>query len=112
MLAGDRGDRHLVRTDEGQRIDRRAFDADFIMEVVAGRTAGRTDIAENIALLHLLPGAHDVGGHMAVARLDRIAMFDLDIIAIAAEALSAADEAVGGRIDRGERKSTRLNSMH
>src|SRR3546814_5158924 len=71
ILAGDRGDRHLVRTDEGQRIDRRAFDADFIMEVVAGRTAGRTDIAENIALLHLLPGAHDVGGHMAVARLDR-----------------------------------------
>src|SRR3546814_1608088 len=50
ILAGDRGDRHLVRTDEGQRIDRRAFDADFIMEVVAGRTAGRTDIAENIAL--------------------------------------------------------------
>src|SRR3546814_4054120 len=59
ILAGDRGDRHLVRTDEGQRIDRRAFDADFIMEVVAGRTAGRTDIAENIALLQLLPGAHD-----------------------------------------------------
>src|SRR3546814_2362501 len=27
ILAGDRGDRHLVRTDEGQRIDRRAFDA-------------------------------------------------------------------------------------
>src|SRR3546814_4136600 len=52
ILAGDRGDRHLVRTDEGQRIDRRAFDADFIMEVVAARTAGRTDIAENIALLH------------------------------------------------------------
>src|SRR3546814_1916051 len=78
------------------------------MEVVAGRTAGRTDIAENIALLHLLPGAHDVGGHMAVARLDRIAMFDLDIIAIAAEALSAADDAVGGR---SEEHTSELQSL-
>src|SRR3546814_2753761 len=80
------------------------------MEVVAGRTAGRTDIAENIALLHLLPGAHDVGGHMAVARLDRIAMFDLDIIAITAEALSAADDAVGGRIVRSYARRRKLDS--
>src|SRR3546814_4225082 len=38
---------------------------------------------------------------MTVARLDRIAMFDLDIIAVAAEALGAADGAVGGGVDRG-----------
>ena len=38
---------------------------------------------------------------MAVARLDGVAMFDLDIIAVAAEALGAADDAVGGRVDRG-----------
>src|SRR3546814_9475884 len=81
------------------------------MEVVAGRTAGRTDIAENIALLHLLPGAHDVGGHMAVARLDRIAMFDLDIIAIAAEALGAADDAVGGRLDRSAARRRNIDAV-
>lgn len=36
---------------------------------------------------------------MAVARLDRVAMFDFDIIAVAAKALGAADDAVGGGID-------------
>lgn len=38
---------------------------------------------------------------MAVAGLNHVAMLDLDIIAVAAKALRAADNAVGGGVNRG-----------
>src|SRR3546814_19501503 len=70
--------------------------------MIARRTARRADVADDVALLHMLPRLDDEARHMPVARLDRIAMFDFDIIAEAAEARGAADGAVGGGEDRGD----------
>src|SRR5690606_17764348 len=94
-------DRHRVRAHEGQRVDRRAVDTDFIVQMIAGRTARRADITDDFALLHLLSGMDNVRGHVTVARLDRIAMGDLYIIAITAKTLGAANNAIGGRINGG-----------
>src|SRR3546814_13946851 len=71
------------------------------MKMVARRAAGRADIADDVALFHMLARMDDEARHMAIARLDRVAMFDFDIIAIAAKALGAADGAVGGGVDGG-----------
>src|SRR3546814_14642400 len=69
--------------------------------MIARRTARRADVADDVALLHMLPRLDDEARHMTVARLDRIAMFALELIAVAAEALGATDGAVGGGGDRG-----------
>jgi hypothetical protein len=90
----------LAGLQERDRIDRAAVDADFVMEMAAGRTAGRAHQADDLAALHAgIVGDEDLR-EVAVARLDAAAMVDLDEVAVAALAAGMADDAVGGRVDR------------
>src|SRR3546814_8363674 len=71
LIAAERRDRHRIGADEGQRIDRRAIDADFIVKMITRRTARRADVADDVPLLHMLPRIDDEARHMTLARLDR-----------------------------------------
>src|SRR5262249_2416848 len=78
------------------------IDANFVVKMGACGAAGRTDIADNLALSHL--GARtDAGGklaHMAVKRLVLAAVLDLHRDAIGTEAASYFDLAIPGVADR------------
>ena len=56
------------------------------MQVRAGRQAGRTDVADHLALADVLARAHREARHVAIARADVARMAQLDEIAIAARA--------------------------
>ena len=64
------------------------------MQVRAGRHAGRTNIADHLALAHALAGAHREAAHMAIAALQVAGMTELDEVAVAARAPGALHHAV------------------
>ena len=72
------------------------------MQVRTGRGAGRADIADHVALFHLLAGLYALGiaGEVGVGGLVAAGMLDLDVVAVAAITAGALDRAVTGRIDR------------
>jgi hypothetical protein len=82
------------------RIHGAAVHPDLVMKVAAGRTAGRTHQADEVAAADALARFDEDLRKVAVAGLQRMAMFDLDIFAVAADPLGAADSAVGSGIDR------------
>src|SRR3546814_18360088 len=82
-------------------MGRGAISGDGQGKGIARRTCRRAVVADGVDLPNRRPQLDDEARHMTVARLYRIAMFDLDRIAVAAEALVAADGAVGGGVDRG-----------
>ena len=84
----------------GNRVHGLTGDADFVVEVRAGRAAGRTDIADDVTLLHAGAGLHRNARHMCTPRLQIGAMFDRDELAVAREPFRLADIAIGGGIDR------------
>ena len=57
-------------------IDRRVVDADFVVDVVAGRAAGVADIADDLSANDGLSSGDGESVHVAVARLDTVAMVD------------------------------------
>src|ERR1051325_4620202 len=96
------GDEGAARLEEGHRIDRAPVDADLVMEVAAGRAAGRAHQPDQVAAVDALAGLGDALREVAVAGLDALAVVDLDHVAVAAIVpFGAVDDAVGGRIDRG-----------
>ena len=46
--------RLFLRQRDGQRIAMLAVDAEFVMQVRAGRKAGHADVADDLALAHVL----------------------------------------------------------
>ena len=96
----------IGRLHERDRIDRFAFDPHFIVEVAAGRTAGRTHAADQLAARDALAGRDQHRREMAVTGFDAAPMVELDEVAIAAIVVArGADDAVGGGIDRRARRA-------
>ena len=78
-----------------------AVDADFIVEVVAGRAAGRAHAADLLAAGDVIAGLNQHRRHVAVAGGDAAAVVEFDHVAVAAAVPAGAEHgAVGGRIDR------------
>src|SRR5690349_4622751 len=68
------------------RIDRFAVHARFVMQVRAGRAAGRADLADDLADTHRLSDSHVDLRQMAITGREPVAVVDLDHIAVAAVA--------------------------
>ena len=72
------------------------------MEVASGRASGGAHQADHVAALDPLAGGDERLGKVAVAGLDAVAVVELDEVAVAAAIpFGAADDAVGGGVDRG-----------
>src|SRR5437868_11864858 len=69
------------------------------MEVRAGRIAGRADIADQLALAHLVAGLDDDLALVAIARFVPVHMLDQREIAIAVRPAGLLDDAVARRVD-------------
>ncbi|PAV93290.1 hypothetical protein WR25_26979 [Diploscapter pachys] len=103
----DRMDRTVLRGEqvigggqERHRVHRMAVDTDFIMQVRAGRTAGRPHQCDQLAARHARAIGDEDLRQMAIAGRDALAVVDLDQIAVTALAAGVIDDAVGGGIDR------------
>src|SRR5688572_23794969 len=94
-----------------RRIDGLARHADFVVQVGTGRAAGRADEADQLALSDLLAGGDGIAGEMGIAGLHLAAMFDLDVVAVAAERFGPADHAVRGGIDRGTHRLCEIDAF-
>ena len=105
------GEQIVGRLHEGDRVDRAAVDPDFIVQVAAGRTAGRAHLADQLAARHALAGGDDDRRQVAVTGFDAAAMIDLDEIAVAAAVEAGGrDDAVGGRIDRRSERTGKIDA--
>src|SRR5690606_28729973 len=93
------------------RIDRVAGDADFVVQVRAGRAAGRADVTDQLALGDLLPRRDRIARQVRITGLDLPAMLDLDIVAVAAEALGLRDDAVGRGVNRGAGRLREVDAL-
>ena len=66
----------------------------------AGRVAGRADIADELALPHLVAGLDDDLALVAIARFVAVDVLDQREIAVAVRPTGLLDDAIAGRIDR------------
>ena len=94
--------RAAARQFHAHRIDEAAVDQNFVVDVRAGRLAGRADEADHLALPHLLAGLHALGEgrHVAVGGLVAVVVLDADVFAVAAFGAGLLDHAVAGGEDR------------
>ena len=86
------------------RIDRKAVQAHFVVEVRSRAGAGVAGIGNNIAPPNALSGLHVEAGIMSIERLDAVAMADLDHVAVTRAETGLDHHAVG----RGHDRRTRL----
>src|SRR6478672_12691757 len=95
-------ERAAARQLDAHRIDETAVNQNFIMDVGAGRHAGRSDEADHLALPHPLAGLHalGIGRHVAVGGLVAVVVLQADIFAVAAFPADLLDHAVAGSEDR------------
>src|SRR6202049_783497 len=91
-------ERASARQLDVHRIDEAAVDQDLVVNVGAGRHAGRSDEADHLALPHLLAGLHALGEgrHVAVSGLIAVGVLQADVIAVAAFALGLLADTVSG----------------
>ena len=57
---------------------------DLEVQVISGRIAGGTDIADDLALLHFLPNGHTDGGTVGIQGVIGIVVLHLDVVPIPA----------------------------
>src|SRR5262249_53542239 len=81
-------------------VDGLAIDAGLVVEVRAGRAAGRSDPANDLANLDLLSDGDLDRRKVAVARGEPVAMVDLDHLAVPALPAGGDHLAVGGGAHR------------
>ena len=74
------GEQIVVGLHEGDRIDGAAVDPDFVMEVTAGRAAGRAHVADQLAASNALARADEDPRQVAVAGFDAATMVDTSIV--------------------------------
>src|SRR4051812_28217206 len=86
--------------EELQRINQLSVDENLVMQVSPGRSAGRTDIAEDVAALDLLAWLHFERAQMAVPRREPEAMFQRDEVTVIAGVCRRLHRAVGRCDDR------------
>src|SRR6058998_258101 len=72
------------------------------MEVRTGGAAGGAHQADQLPLRHYLAGAHIGARHVAVDRVEAIAMVDLDIHPIVAPAGEHHSPGIGGQLGRSD----------
>ena len=89
--------RHLDR----QRIDEARIDQHLVVKVRAGGEAGRADIADDLALAHLLAGGDALAEaqHVAVGGVIAVGMADAHVVAVLALAARLLDDAAAGGED-------------
>src|SRR6185295_4785921 len=68
----------------------------FVVQMRAGGTACRADVADHVAALHASARAHREAGKVAVARRIAVAMRDVDHIAVTVRPFRLHDDAVSG----------------
>ena len=95
-------ERAAARQPDTHRIDEAAVDQNFVMQMRAGRQAGRADKADDLALAHAHArlDALGEGGHVAVGRFITVGVAKLDVFAVAAFPADLVDHAVAGGEDR------------
>src|ERR1700687_4027363 len=95
-------ERAAARQLDAHRIDEASVDQNFVMDMGAGRHAGRSDEADHLALPHPLAGLHALGEgrHVAVGGLVAVVMLQADVFAVAAFPAGFLDDAVAGGEDR------------
>src|SRR5262249_8504485 len=95
-------ERAAARQFDADGVDEAAVDEDFVVDVRAGRLAGRADEADHLALPHLLAGLHALGEgrHVAIGGLVAVVVLDADILAVAARRPGLLDHALAGGEDR------------
>src|SRR5712671_2148754 len=95
-------ERAAARQLDAHRIDETAVDQNFIMDVGAGRHAGRSDEADHLALSHPLAGLHalGIGRHVAVGGLVAVVVLQADVFAVTAFPADLFDDAVAGGENR------------
>src|SRR3546814_9419683 len=81
-------------------VERNAVAIELVMEVRAGRKAGRADIADNFPLLHTVATVGGDPAHMGIARHQAALMLDADLLAIAAGPPRANAASIGGCEER------------
>src|SRR3989344_6833319 len=91
--------------DDFSHILERIADAisNFEVDMRAGRFAGRTDVADDLPLLHVLPRRHRDLRLMRVERLTSVRMFDDDVATVSripSGLLGDEDIALGGGENR------------
>src|SRR5215204_2029981 len=78
---------------EAPRVDGHAVDPGLVMEMSAGRAAGRADAADERAGRNLLAGHDPDRGEVGVAGREAVAVVDLDHAAVAAGIFGRRDRA-------------------
>src|SRR5580658_4933679 len=89
-----------ARFEEFLRIDRFAVDARLVMQMRAGRAAGRADQPDDLADANLVADMDVDLRQMAVAGRQPVAMIDLHHIAVAAVPSGDGDAPDGRGMDR------------
>src|SRR5947199_2222496 len=87
-----------VRRQVRQRVGRLPAVAVFKVDVRAGRVAGRSFIADQLALVHAIAGLHLETEQVPIEGEEVVAVRDDDVVAVANQ-LSADDAGVGGHYD-------------
>src|SRR5262245_1297891 len=85
---------------EAEWVDQLPVEEDLIMEVRAGRTAGRADEANHVAASDRITGLHAEAAQVAVTRRQSELVLQHDEIAVFSRAFRRLDDAVGRRVDR------------
>src|SRR3954452_14263340 len=85
--------------DVRERVDRRVVQAHLVVQVRAGGAAGGTDVADDVAALHVLSRLARVGRKMAVTRREAVAVREIDHVAVAVGPFGLDHDAIGGSAD-------------
>src|SRR6266576_2465367 len=95
-------ERAAARQLDAHRIDETPVDQNFIMDVGAGRHAGRSDETDHLALPHPLARLHalGIGRHVPVGGLVAVVVFQADVLAVTAFPADLFDDAVAGGENR------------
>src|SRR5690348_10386957 len=91
------GEHVIGRLHERDRVHGATVDPHLIVEVVAGRTAGRAHAADLLAAGHVLTLVDEDRGHVAIAGRDAAAVVELDQITVAATVPAGAKNGAVGR---------------
>src|SRR5439155_22889194 len=85
---------------ELERIDQLAVGENLVVKMRAGRAAGRSDVADDLAALHGRARLHREGAQVAVARREAEGVLDDDQVAVVAGIRRRVDDAVSRRENR------------
>src|SRR5262249_49504184 len=81
-------------------VDSLAIDTGLVVQVRAGRAAGRADLADDLADLHVLTDLDQDRREVAVARREAVAVIDLDHATVATRPSGRRHRAVRGDAHR------------